>query len=87
MITDASNHLYVYESDLPALQQLMIERPALTEKLDTTLEFTKAEVVWAARFEMARTVEDVLARRVRILFLDAAAAMRMAPIGGSVACS
>ena len=44
------------EGDLPALQQLMIERLALAEKLDATLEFTKAEVVWAARFEMARTV-------------------------------
>ncbi len=38
-----------------------------------------AEVVWAARFEMARTVEDVLARRTRSLFLNARAAMDMAP--------
>jgi len=35
--------------------------------------------VWAARFEMARTVEDVLARRTRALFLDARAAMEAAP--------
>ena len=39
----------------------------------------KAEVVWAARQEMARTVEDVLARRTRALFLNARAAMEMAP--------
>ena len=38
-----------------------------------------AEVVWAAREEMARTVEDVLARRMRALFLNAAAAVEMAP--------
>ena len=37
------------------------------------------QVVWAARAEMARTVEDVLARRCRALFLDAAAARTMAP--------
>ena len=36
-------------------------------------------MVWAARYELARTVEDVLARRVRVLFLDAEAAIRMAP--------
>jgi glycerol-3-phosphate dehydrogenase len=35
--------------------------------------------VWAARFEMARTVEDVLARRTRALFLNARAAIAMAP--------
>ena len=37
------------------------------------------EVVWAARYEMARTVEDILARRTRALFLDARAAIEAAP--------
>ena len=35
--------------------------------------------MWAARHEMARTVEDVLARRTRALFLNARAAAAMAP--------
>ena len=35
--------------------------------------------MWAARHEMARTVEDVLARRTRALFLNARAAEAMAP--------
>lgn len=74
-----SSHLYVYGTDLPALQQLITDEPALGEKLDAALEFVLAEVVWAVRYEMARTVEDVLARRVRVLFLDARAAIRMAP--------
>ncbi|MDF7810612.1 glycerol-3-phosphate dehydrogenase/oxidase [Hymenobacter sp. YC55] len=76
---DRSNHLYVYGTDQPALLDLIAKHPALGEKLDDTLEFLKAEVVWAARYEMARTVEDVLARRVRVLFLDARAAIRVAP--------
>jgi len=76
---DHTNHLYVYGSDQPALQQLITAQPELGEKLDESLEFLKAEVVWAARHEMARTVEDVLARRVRVLFLDAQAAIGMAP--------
>ncbi|WP_332751545.1 glycerol-3-phosphate dehydrogenase/oxidase [Hydrogenophaga sp.] len=40
---------------------------------------TEAMVRYAARFEHAQTVEDVLARRSRILFLDAAEAARLAP--------
>ncbi|GAB3297656.1 glycerol-3-phosphate dehydrogenase/oxidase [Hymenobacter humi] len=68
-----------YGSDQAKLQQLISETPALGQKLDAQLEFRQAEVVWAARHELARTVEDVLARRVRLLFLDAAAAVRAAP--------
>ncbi|WP_426058651.1 glycerol-3-phosphate dehydrogenase/oxidase [Hymenobacter sp. B1770] len=68
-----------YGSARVALEQLIAERPALGDKLDDTLDFLQAEVVWAARHELARTVEDVLARRVRVLILDAAAAMRAAP--------
>ncbi|MDU0371661.1 glycerol-3-phosphate dehydrogenase/oxidase [Hymenobacter endophyticus] len=77
--TDFSSHFYVYGSDQPHLLQLMQQQPELAEKLDPNLEFRRAEVVWAARCEMARTVEDVLARRVRALFLDVRAAIRMAP--------
>ncbi|MCA8829019.1 glycerol-3-phosphate dehydrogenase/oxidase [Hymenobacter pini] len=72
-------HLALYGSDQPALRQLLQEHPELSEPLDPALEFTKAEVVWAVRYELARTVEDVLARRVRLLFLDARAAQRAAP--------
>ena len=39
---------------------------------------TEAMVLFAARFEYARTVEDVLARRSRLLFLDAALAKTLA---------
>ena len=72
-------HLSAYGSDAPAVQQLTQERPELSQMLDNDLPCTGAEVVWAARQEMARTVEDVLARRARALFLNARAAMRMAP--------
>jgi glycerol-3-phosphate dehydrogenase len=49
------------------------------ERLHPDWPYTVAEIVWAVRYEMARTVEDVLARRVRVLMLDAAAAETMAP--------
>jgi len=76
----AAGHLAHYGSDLLQLRKLITAEPALGEKLDPGLEFLRAEVVWAARYEMARTVEDVLARRVRLLFLDARAAQRVAPM-------
>jgi glycerol-3-phosphate dehydrogenase len=53
--------------------------PSLSEPLHGALPYSGAEVVWAAREEMARTVEDVLARRTRALFLNARAAIEMAP--------
>ncbi len=69
-----------YGSDLPALRSLLEERPEFRELLHPQLPYTKGEVVWAARFEMARTVEDVLARRTRSLFLNARAALESAPV-------
>lgn len=76
---DDSNHLYVYGSDKKHIEYLIKTTPELAEKLHPRLEFLKAEVVWAIKNEMAQTVEDVLARRVRILFLDARAAQEVAP--------
>ncbi|HET9206497.1 MAG TPA: glycerol-3-phosphate dehydrogenase C-terminal domain-containing protein, partial [Burkholderiaceae bacterium] len=38
---------------------------------------TEAMVRYAVRHEMARTIEDVLARRCRVLFLDAAQAAQL----------
>jgi glycerol-3-phosphate dehydrogenase len=42
-----------------------------------SLGFTEGMVRFAARYEYARTVEDVLARRSRLLFLDAAQAGKL----------
>ncbi len=74
---DRNQHLYIYGTDQQGIADLIKENATLGEKLHPRLPFSKAEVVWAARYEMARTVEDVLARRVRALFLDADAAMKM----------
>jgi glycerol-3-phosphate dehydrogenase len=71
--------LAVYGSDAPAVRKLMEADPSLSEPLHSALPYAGAEVVWAAREEMARTVEDVLARRTRALFLNARAAIEMAP--------
>lgn len=76
---DLNDHLYVYGSEAVKIKEMIADKPELGELLDERLDFTKAEVVWAVREEMARTLDDVLARRVRALFLDARAAIDMAP--------
>ena len=83
-VVDKSQHLYIYGSDQKGIKELIEASPEFGEKLHERLEFTKAEVVWAVRNEMARTIEDVLARRVRVLFLDAKAAIEIAPIVASI---
>jgi glycerol-3-phosphate dehydrogenase len=69
----------VYGSDLPLLQKLSEDDAALDARLHPRLPYRLREVVWAVRHEMARTVEDVLARRTRALFIDAQAAIDAAP--------
>jgi glycerol-3-phosphate dehydrogenase len=76
---DRKDPLHVYGSDAAAIRAMVREQPALGEKLHGRLPYLKAEALWAARHEMARTVEDVLARRTRALLLDARASIEAAP--------
>lgn len=76
---DRSNFDYVYGSDYDRILELERTNPQWAEKLHPRLDNTAAEVIWAVREEMALTVEDVLARRFRALFMDARAAIDMAP--------
>ncbi len=77
--TESLGELAIYGSDAPAIEELSRTDPSLGERLHEALPVRGAEVVWAARMEMARTVDDVLARRTRSLLLDARAAVRAAP--------
>ena len=74
-----SGHLSFYGSDQDALRELMLAHPGWEKPLHPQLPYTGVEVIWAVRREMARRIEDVLARRTRALFLDARAAVEMAP--------
>lgn len=76
---DRNDHLYVFGSDIPAIKAMLSANPELDTQLDERLPYKKVEVIWGVREEMARTVEDILARRTRALFLDAAASIAMAP--------
>lgn len=71
--------LAVYGADAEKIFELTKTDQSFAEKLHAALPYRVGEVVWATRFEMARSVEDVLARRTRALFLNAEAAVESAP--------
>ena len=73
-------HLELYGSDAESIVALEKEDVSLGRRLHPAFPFQRAEVVWHVRHEMARTVEDVLARRTRALLLDARAAIEAAPV-------
>jgi glycerol-3-phosphate dehydrogenase len=81
---DRNDHLYVYGSDESALLDLAKENADWGNKMHPDMPYTQAEVIWGVRHEMARNVEDILARRVRSLFLNARAAIDMAPLVASL---
>ena len=68
---EEDDDLRFYGTDRLRILKLVNSNPSLGEKLHPKLNFIKAEV--------ARNIEDVLARRVRALFLDARASIEMAP--------
>jgi len=69
--------LSVYGADAAGVQKIM-EEPGMQDLLHPRHPYTMAQVAWAVREEMAVTVEDVLARRLRLLVLDARAAVETA---------
>ena len=76
---DKDDPLHYYGSDGIHIKKIVSADPAMGVKLHPDLPYIKAEVVWSVREEMARTVEDYLARRSRSLLLDARASIAMAP--------
>jgi glycerol-3-phosphate dehydrogenase len=70
-----SGHWSVYGSDGPLIQELAMTDPKLAEKIHPAFPHIMAEVAWAVRNEMALKIEDVLSRRIRMLILDAQAAL------------
>jgi glycerol-3-phosphate dehydrogenase len=82
--TNPRGPLAGYGADASAIMEIASKNgSALQQPLHPALPLIKAQVIWAVRYEMARTVDDVLARRTRALFLNARAALEMAP---EVAC-
>ncbi len=72
-------YLSVYGTDSSAIEKLIKDHNLLSEKVHPRYPYTKAEVKWFIENEMAITLDDIMARRLRLLFLDAEAAIEAAP--------
>ena len=79
VIKNDDSWLSIYGSDAVLIKKMMEEEISLQEKIHPQYPYSKAEVKWMIQNEMAITVEDILARRIRLLFLDAKAAIEAAP--------
>ena len=66
------------------MQEILKHDASLAEKIHANYSFTKAQIVYAVKYEMAMCVEDILARRIRLLFLDARIAIELAPMVASI---
>ena len=74
-----NSHLYIYGSQIEAYRAFEKQQSERGQKLHPNHPYTVGQVIWAVEEEMARTVEDFLARRIRLLLLDALAASDIAP--------
>ena len=69
----------VYGTDIQLIEDIIDENAEYGDLLSEELQISKAQLILAVREEMARTVEDFLARRTRALFLDARESIKMCP--------
>jgi glycerol-3-phosphate dehydrogenase len=76
---DTHGHLSVYGSDAIQIEEMTRLHPDRAQRIHPDLPHIDAEIIWGARWEMSRTVEDALARRTRALQLNAKAAQEAAP--------
>ncbi len=75
-----NHYLNIYGTDRTHIEMLIKNQPELGQKLHANFPYTHAEIIWSIRNEMAETVEDILSRRIRVLIIDANAAIEMAPV-------
>ena len=61
------------------VKSIIESNPEYAHKIHADYPYQFAEIVYAVRHQMATNVEDVLARRIRLLYLDARLAMQVAP--------
>jgi len=76
---DEFGDLEIYGSDAIAIQELFRESDSYKELLHPKFNTVIGEIIWAVRNEMARTVDDFLSRRTRILLKNAKVSVEIAP--------
>ena len=83
----ASDRLSVYGDHASEIRKLIEDEPGMGEPVHPGLPYCRAEIAWIARNEMPLTLEDMLARRTRALFLDARASAEAGPVVAGIMAS
>jgi glycerol-3-phosphate dehydrogenase len=78
------SRLRIYGERASEIEELNKKDPSAAEPLHPALPYSKAEIIWICRNEMPVTLEDLLARRTRALFLDARASSAIAPLAAKI---
>jgi glycerol-3-phosphate dehydrogenase len=74
-----SERLRIYGDNTVDIEKIILENPESGKPVDVRLPYTYAEIIWICRNEMPLSIEDILARRTRSLFLNARASADIAP--------
>ncbi|MEI6049151.1 MAG: glycerol-3-phosphate dehydrogenase/oxidase [Bacteroidota bacterium] len=77
-VSNPSDRLNIYGERSSEIKKMINENPGLGMPIDPRLPYTKAELIWICRNEMPVNIEDLLARRTRVLFLNARAGLEIA---------
>ena len=78
--SEINNPLYFYGSDLVQIKNIENENMEFLKKIHPNYPYTIACLIFSIRNEMVLKVEDFLARRIRLLFLDVEAALASAEL-------
>jgi glycerol-3-phosphate dehydrogenase len=81
---DEFGDLEIYGSDAISIQELLNEDKSYKQKIHPNFNNVIGEIIWSVRNEMARTVDDYLSRRTRMLLVDAKASIEAAPLVAEV---
>jgi glycerol-3-phosphate dehydrogenase len=69
--------LAVYGNQAAEVKRMILDHPESGKKLHPSFPYTHAEITWICRQEMPVMLEDIMARRIRALFLDAGASLEL----------
>ncbi|MCW8848770.1 MAG: glycerol-3-phosphate dehydrogenase/oxidase [Melioribacteraceae bacterium] len=76
---DEFGDLEIYGSDAISIRELLREDKSFSDRLHPNFPTVIGEIIWAVRNEMARTVDDFLSRRTRMLIKNAKVSIEVAP--------
>lgn len=83
---NAANYgdLSIYGSDALLIEEIYSENALYEKQLHPDYSITVGQLLFSIRHEKAKSIEDLLARRTRLLFLDVQASISVALVVGNI---